>query len=74
MDGKRGQAALLTHWAQLIKQVYQVDPVVCQQGGVALRVFAFLEEPELTGNMVTCLGGEPKMLRGYEEPMEQRRQ
>ncbi len=38
------RAALRKSWAQLIKRVYQVDPLKCDCGGT-LRVIGFITEP-----------------------------
>jgi hypothetical protein len=34
-------------WARLIKQVYEVDPLVCSRCGGAMRILAFIEQPEV---------------------------
>lgn len=30
-------------------QVYEVDPLVCSRCGGAMRILAFIEQPEVTG-------------------------
>ena len=32
-------------WARLIKQVYEVDPLVCPRCAGAMRIIAFIEQP-----------------------------
>ena len=41
-------------WAQLIKQVYEVDPLVCPRCSSALRIIAFIEQPEVIDLPVPC--------------------
>ena len=44
-------------WARQIKQVYEVDPLVCSRCGGAMRILAFIEQPEVIDLPVpgTCL-------------------
>jgi hypothetical protein len=42
-------------WARLIKQVYQVDPLVCPRCGGAMRILAFIEQPEIVEEILTHL-------------------
>jgi len=32
-------------WAQLLRRVYEVDPLTCRQCGAPMRVVAFIQEP-----------------------------
>jgi hypothetical protein len=34
-------------WARLIKQVCEVDPLVCSRCGGAMQILAFIEQPEV---------------------------
>jgi hypothetical protein len=43
-------------WARLIKQVYEVDPLVCPRCGGAMRILAFIEQPEVIAKIPTHLG------------------
>jgi len=43
-------------WARLIKQVYEVDPLVCPRCTGAMRIFAFIEQPEVIEKILTHLG------------------
>jgi len=47
-------------WARLIKQVYEVDPLVCPRCAGAMRLIAFIEHPEVIDLPVpsTCLRAE----------------
>lgn len=46
-------------WARLIKQVYEVDPLVCPHCGGAMRILAFIERPEVIEKILTHLGVWP---------------
>ncbi len=43
-------------WARLIKQVYEVDPLVCPRCGGAMRILAFIEQPEVIEKILIHLG------------------
>jgi hypothetical protein len=43
-------------WARLIKQAYEVDPLVCPRCGGARRILAFIEQPEVIAKILTHLG------------------
>jgi hypothetical protein len=43
-------------WARLIKQVYEVDPLVCPRCAGAMRIIAFLEQPDVIAKILTHLG------------------
>ena len=43
-------------WARLIKQVCEVDPLVCPHCGGAMRILAFIEQPEVIEKILTRLG------------------
>ncbi len=43
-------------WARLIKQVYEVDPLVCPRCGGAMRIFAFIEQLNVIEKILTHLG------------------
>lgn len=40
-------------WAELIRKVYEVDPLVCPRCGGRMRVVAFLTEPAVVDRIVT---------------------
>ena len=42
-------------WARLIKQVYEVDPLVCPRCSGAMRIIAFIEQPEVIEKILTHL-------------------
>ena len=39
------RAALRRRWANLIRRVYEVDPLVCRRCGAEMRVVSFITEP-----------------------------
>ena len=39
------RAALRRRWANLIRRVYEVDPLVCRRCGGEMRVVSFITEP-----------------------------
>jgi hypothetical protein len=43
-------------WARLIKQVYEVDPLVCPRCGGEMRIIALIEQPEVIEKILTHLG------------------
>jgi hypothetical protein len=43
----------------MIKQVYEVDPLVCPHCGGAIRILAFIEQPEVIEKILTHLGVWP---------------
>jgi len=40
----------------LIKQVYEVDPLVCSRCAGAMRIIAFIEQPGIIEKILTYLG------------------
>ncbi len=43
-------------WARLIKQVHEVDPLVCPRCAGTMRILAFIEQPEVIAKILTHLG------------------
>ena len=43
-------------WARLIKQVYEVDPLICPRCGGAMRILAFIEQREVIAKILMHLG------------------
>ena len=43
-------------WARLIKQVYEVDPLVYARCGGPMRIIAFIEQPEIIAKVLTHPG------------------
>jgi putative transposase/transposase-like zinc-binding protein len=43
-------------WARLIKQVYEVDPLICPRCTGPMRIIAFIEQPEVIEKILTHVG------------------
>jgi hypothetical protein len=43
-------------WARLLKQVYEVDPLMCPRCTGPMRLIAFIEQPEVIEKILTHLG------------------
>ena len=48
-------------WARLIKQVYEVDPLVCTRCGGPMRIIALIEQREIIEKSLTHLGLWPAL-------------
>jgi hypothetical protein len=46
-DEVRNARALRRSWAQLIKRIYEVDPLVCPSCGSEMKVIAFINEHDV---------------------------
>jgi len=53
---KVSAAAATRAWARLIKQVYEVDPLVCPRCAGPMRIIAFIEQPAVIETILTHLG------------------
>jgi hypothetical protein len=42
-------------WAQLIRRIYEVDPLLCPRCGGTMRIIAFLTEPRVIGTILRHL-------------------
>ena len=47
-------AAAKRTWARLIKQVYEVDPLVCPRCAGPMRIIALIEQPAVIDLPVPC--------------------
>jgi len=54
-------------WARLIRQVYEVDPLLCPRCGGTMKVIAVLERPPLVRQILTHLG-LPTAAPGFRAP------
>ena len=43
-------------WAQLIRRIYEVDPLVCRQCGADMRILAFILDPPVIRKILHHLG------------------
>jgi len=55
-------------WARLIKQVYEVDRLVCPRCGGGMRILAFIEQPAGIEKILTHLGLWPAHVRTPPAP------
>jgi len=42
-------------WAELLRRVYEVDPLLCPKCGSQIKVIAFITEPQVIRRIVDCL-------------------
>jgi hypothetical protein len=65
-DETRDGRALRRSWAQLIKRIYEVDPLVCPSCGGEMKVIAFIIEHEVVDRILRHLKrhGEGERERG----------
>ncbi len=42
-------------WAEMIRKVYEVDPLLCPSCGGQMRVIAFIEEPKVIDKIIRYL-------------------
>jgi hypothetical protein len=65
-DRTRDARALRRSWAQLIKRIYEVDPLVCPSCGAEMKVLAFITEHEVVDKILRHLRrrGEGQRERG----------
>ncbi len=57
------RAALRRCWAELIRRVYEVDPLVCPECGSEMRVIGFITHPALIGRILDHLRRRDKIPR-----------
>jgi hypothetical protein len=55
------KAALRRRWANLIRRVFEVDPLVCDRCGGQLRVVAFITEPRVITRILEHLRKRPPL-------------
>jgi len=51
-----GSSIFKQRWADLIKKVYEADPLLCTQCGGAMRIIAFIDQPDVIEKILTHLG------------------
>ena len=64
--GKR--AALRRRWANLIRRVYEVDPLVCPRCGCEMRVVGFITEPGLIKRILDHVRRRDRVCRPPPRP------
>ena len=50
-----GSSLFKQRWAELTKNVYEADPLLCERCGGAMRIIAFLDQPDVIENILTHL-------------------
>ncbi len=43
-------------WAEVITKVYEADPLLCPRCGGAMRIIAFIDQPDVIEKILTHLG------------------
>jgi hypothetical protein len=62
------RAALRRRWAELIRRVYEVDPLVCPRCGGEMRVIGFITQPALIDRILDHLRKRDKASRTTRPP------
>jgi len=57
------RAALRRRWANLIRRVYEVDPLVCPRCGAEMRVIGFITEPSVIKRILDHIRKRDKICR-----------
>ncbi len=64
----RGTRAMRRSWAQLIKRIYEVDPLLCPSCGGAMKVIAFITEHDVIDKILRHLKRRDEEGRGRGPP------
>jgi hypothetical protein len=62
------RAALRRRWANLIRRVYEVDPLVCPRCGAEMRVIGFITEPSLLKRILDHIRKRDRVSRPPPHP------
>jgi len=55
-EDRSGDArALRRHWAEMIKRVYEVDPLVCERCGGEMEIIAFIIDHQVVDKILRHL-------------------
>lgn len=59
-------------WARLLRQVYEVDPLLCARCGGTMKILAVIEQPAVVRQILAHLGlpPGPASLRAPPDPPE----
>jgi hypothetical protein len=57
------RAALRRRWANLIRRVYEVDPLVCPRCGAEMRVIGFINEPRVIKRILEHIRNRDRVSR-----------
>ena len=50
--------ALRHRWAELIRRIYEVDPLVCPRCGGPMRIIAFITQPKIIATILAHLAAK----------------
>jgi hypothetical protein len=67
-DEIRDGRALRRSWAQLIKRIYEVDPLICPSCGSEMKVIAFITEHDVVDKILRHLKRRDEEGRGRGPP------
>ena len=56
--------ALRRRWAELLRRIYEVDPLVCPRCGASMRIIAFITEPRVITKILRHLAAKTADQRG----------
>ena len=62
------RAALRRRWANLIRRVYETDPLVCPRGGAEMRVIGFITEPSVIRRILDHIRRRDRVSRPPPHP------
>jgi len=62
--GAAQRRRLRRSWAQLIRRIYEVDPLTCTECGGEMRIIAFLLDPAVVRKILDHLATRPGRSRG----------
>jgi hypothetical protein len=62
------RAALRRRWANLIRRVYEVDPLVCPRCGAEMRVIGFITEPKVITRILDHIRKRDRVSRPPPHP------
>ena len=66
--GAAGHRRLRRSWAQLIRRIYEVDPLTCAECGSEMRILAFLLAPAVVRKILDHLDKRPDRTRAPPAP------
>jgi hypothetical protein len=59
---------LRRHWAQLLRRIFEVDPLTCANCGGQLKVITFITDPPVVDKILRHLGARPGGAAGRGRP------
>jgi hypothetical protein len=62
------RAALRRRWADLIRRVYEVDPLVCPRCGAEMRIIGFITEPRVIRRILDHIRKRDRVSRPPPQP------